>query len=118
MKNIQLLPKTILGKWSIVLIVMMPIFFYIGVSFVSFYESVPAGKTILHDIMARPGVALSMLAGFLCGIIAFFTGIIGIIRKKDYSVLVFLSTIMGSLMLLWCLAEIIYPVMAGLLLTR
>ena len=109
MKKIKFLPKTILGKWSVVLIIAMPIFFYIGMSFVDFYESIPAGKTIPHDIMVRPGVALPMLAGLVCGVAAFFTGIIGIIRKKDHSVLVFLSTAMGFLMVLWCLAEILFP---------
>ena len=103
------IPKTRLGKLSVALIIAMPIFFYIGMSFVNFYESVPAGKTIPHDIMVRPGVALPMLAGFICGIAAFFTGIIGIIRKKDHSVFVFLSTAMGFLVLLWCLAEVLFP---------
>lgn len=109
MKNIRFLPQTILGKWSVLLIVAIPIFFYIGISFVGFYESVPAGKTIPHDIVARPGVALPMLAGLVCGIAAFFTGIIGIIKKKDRSILIFLSTALGFLMLLWCLAEILFP---------
>jgi len=106
--RLNFMPKTFLGKWSVALIIAMPIFFYIGMSFVDFYESVPAGKTIPYDIMVRPGVALPMLAGFLCGITAFFTGIIGIIRKKDRSVFVFLSTAMGFLMLLWCLAEVLF----------
>ena len=109
MKNIKFLPKSILGKWSIVLVVIMPIFFYIGMSFVDFYESVPAGKTIPHDIIVRPGVALPMLSGFASGILAFFIGIIGIIRKKDRSVFIFLSTAVGFLTLLWCLAEIVFP---------
>jgi len=109
MENIKLLPKTILGKWSIALIVAMPIFFYIGMSFVGFYESVPAGKTIADDIVARSGVALPMLTGFVCGIAAFLTGIIGITKKKDYSIFVVLSTVAGFLVLLWCLAEIIFP---------
>ena len=109
MIKINLTPKSDLGKWSIGLIVMVPILFYIGMSFVSFYESVPAGKTIPHDIVARPGVALSMLVGFVSGIAAFFCGIIGITRKKDYSIFVFLSTLLGFLVLLWCLAEILFP---------
>ncbi len=109
MKKIKFLPETFLGKWSVVLIIVIPVFFYIGMSFVDFYESVPAGKTIPHDIMVRPGVSLSMLAGLVCGIVAFFTGIIGIIRKKDRSVLVFSSTAMGFLMLLWCFAEVLFP---------
>ena len=107
--KINFTPKSLLGKLSVVLIVCMPIFFYIGMSFVSFYESVPAGKTIPHDIVTRPGVALSMLAGFASGIAAFFCGIIGITKKKDYSVLVFISTMMGFFVLLWILAEILFP---------
>jgi len=106
---IKILPKTILGKWSVVLIIAMPILFYIGVSFVDFYSFIPAGRTILQDIVNRPGVALPMLAGFACGIAAFFTGIMGIIKKKDYSILVFLSSTMGFFMLLWCFAEILFP---------
>ena len=108
MKNIKFLPKTTLGKWSVVLIIIMPVFFYIGMSFVDFYEFVPAGKTIPHDVVVRPGVALPMLAGFVCGIAAFFVGIIGIIRKKDYSVFIFLSTAIGFLVILWCLAQFLF----------
>ena len=106
---IRLIPKTILGKWSVALIAAMPIFFCIGMAFVSFYESIPAGKTIPLDIVVRPGVALPMLAGFVSGITAFLTGIIGIARGKDHSVLVFLSTAVGFFVLLWCLAEIRFP---------
>lgn len=108
--RLNFIPGTFLGKCSVVLIIVMPIFFYIGMSFVGFYEFVPAGKTILQDIMVRPGVALSMLTGFICGITAFFTGVKSIIKKKDYSILVFLSSVMGFLTLLWCFAEILFPI--------
>ena len=107
--KINLFPKSNLGKWSIGLIILTPILFYMGMSFVNFYESVPSGKTILQDIISRPGVALLMLAGFFSGIAAFFCGIIGIRRKKDYSVLVFISTILGFLVLLWVIVEILFP---------
>jgi hypothetical protein len=107
--KLNFLPKTHLGKWSAGLVVAMLVFLYIGMSFVSFYESVPAGKTIPQDIILRPGIALPMLAGFLSGIAAFFTGIVGIVKRKDHSVIIFLSTTVGFLMLLWCLAEIIFP---------
>ncbi len=111
MIKINFAPKSNLGKWSIGLSVMVPILLYIGMSFVSFYEAVPvpAGKTIPHDIMVRPGIALPMLAGFISGIAAFFTGIVGIIRKKDRSILVFLSTAIGFFVLLWCLAQFLFP---------
>jgi len=109
MKKIKFLPQTKLGRLSVVLIIAMPIFFYIGASFVDFYKSIPAGRTIAQDIVGRPGVALPMLAGFFSGITAFFVGIISIIKKKERSVFVFLSTVMGFFMLLWCLAEIVFP---------
>ncbi len=109
MMKIQFAPESDLGKWSIGLIVMVPILFYIGMSFVSFYGSVPAGKTIPNDIIARPGVAILMLAGFVSGIAAFFCGIIGITRKKDQSVLIFISTILGFFVLLWTLAQFLFP---------
>ena len=106
--KINFKPKNDLGKWSIGLIVIMPILLYIGMSFVSFYKNIPAGETILHDIMVRPGIALSMLIGFISGISAFFAGIIDIVRKKDHSILVFLSTIMGFFVLLWCLIQFLF----------
>jgi len=109
MMRINFLPKSNLGKLSIGLIVMVPILLYIGISFVDFYESVPTGKTIPNDIVARPGVALPMLAGFISGIAAFICGIISIIRKKDYSVFVFISTVLGFFVLLWVFAEILFP---------
>jgi len=109
MMKINFVPKSGLGKWSIGLIVMVPILFYIGISFVSYYKYVPAGKTIPLDIVARPGVSLAMLAGFISGIAAFFCGIIGITKRKDYSVLAFISTIVGFLVLLWCLAQFVFP---------
>ena len=104
--RLSFIPKTTLGRWSVGLIVVMPIFFYIGMSFVSFYEYISAGKTIPQDIIARPGIALPMLAGFISGIVAFLTGIIGIIKKKDFSILILLSTAIGFLDLLWCLVQL------------
>lgn len=107
--KINLTPKSDLGKWSIGLIVIVPILFFIGMSFVGFYESVPSGKTILYDIVVRPGVALPMLAALVSGIAAFLCGIIGITRKKDYSVLIFISTVLGFFVLLFILTEILFP---------
>ncbi|MDD3711130.1 MAG: hypothetical protein PHP37_00795 [Patescibacteria group bacterium] len=102
-------PKSNLGKWSISLIIVAPILFYIGMSFIGFYESVSAGKTIFNDIIARPGLAISMLGGFFSGIFAFLCGILGIMRKKDHSVFVFISTVSGFFVLLWVIIEILFP---------
>jgi len=42
-------------------------------------------------------------------ILAFFTGIIGIIKSEERSILVFLTTIFGFLVLLFVLGEILVP---------
>lgn len=99
-------PQSKLGKWSIVLAIAMPIFLVIGMSLVGFYEGVSAGSTILKDIITRPFLALSMLAGFICGVLAFFTGIVGIIKEKDYSIFVIISTLIGFFDILWIIAQI------------
>jgi hypothetical protein len=103
-------PKTILGKWSVGLIVAMPILFIIGTSFTdTLYRSVPAGRTILADIAARPALALTMLAGMAAGISAFVTGLLATIRQKEDGVLVYASTALGALFVLYLAAEIVFP---------
>lgn len=104
------MPKTKLGKWSLCLIVAMPILFVIGVSFTNtLYDSVPAGGTILKDIVSRPVLALTMLAGMFFGISAFATGFMSIIRKNERSPLVYIATIVGAMLILFLIGEIIFP---------
>ena len=104
------MPKTILGKWSLGLIIAMPLLFVIGTSFTnSLYKSVPAGNTILADIANRPALGLSMLAGFVSGMSAFITGLIAIIKQKERALLVYLSTLIGSALILFLAAEISFP---------
>ncbi|MBD3310839.1 hypothetical protein GF351_06495 [Candidatus Woesearchaeota archaeon] len=107
--KIDIIPKSILGKVSAILLIIMPIFLFIGMKSVVLYEGIQSGRTILQDIILRPGIALPMLAAFISGISAFVTGMTGIIRKKDHSVIIFLSTTMGFFVLLWVLAEILFP---------
>ena len=107
--KINLIPKNYLGKLSVLFIILMPIFFYVGMLSVDFYNSVLSGRTIFEDIIVRPKVALPMLAGFFLGILAFVTGVVDIVKKKDYSVFVFLSTIMGFFVLVWIFIEILFP---------
>jgi hypothetical protein len=109
MKSRIIFPKSISGKYSVSLIFGVPVFFYIGMSFVDFYVSVPAGVTISSDIIARPGIALPMLIGFIFGIAAFVLGVFSITKEKDRSILVVLSTALGLFVLLWSLSEIIFP---------
>lgn len=109
MKKNLIFPKTSLGKWSLGLIILVPIFFYLGMILSDYYSPTSAGNTILEDLMTRPLVSISMLSGFFAGISAFFCGIIDIIKKKDYSIIIIISTILGFLVLFWVIAEIISP---------
>jgi hypothetical protein len=105
-----LIPKSHLGKWSLGLIIAMPLLLIIGLSLTnSIYGSVPAGDTILADISARPALALTMLAGMLAGILAFVTGLLAIARKKERAVLVYLSSLIGALLLIFLSAEFLFP---------
>jgi hypothetical protein len=106
----RITPKTRLGKWSVGLILATPILFLAGTSLRNtLYQSVPAGKTILADIAGRPALALSMLAGMAAGISACATGTLAITRKKEKAWLVYGSTAIGALLLLFLAGEVIFP---------
>ena len=106
----RITPKTTLGKWSVGLIIAMPILFIIGTSFPnSLYKSIPAGDTILTDIAWRPALALTMLAGMVAGISAFITGLLAIIRHKERALLVYVSSSIGALLVLFLTGEILFP---------
>jgi hypothetical protein len=106
----SLVPKTQIGKWSVGLIIAMPLLFLIGSSFTNLlYPSVPAGGTIMADIAVRPALALTMLAGMLAGISAFVTGLWAIIRKKERAIAVYISSFFGVLLILFLIAEILFP---------
>jgi hypothetical protein len=88
----------------------MPILFVIGASFTSsLYQSVPAGRTILADIAARPALALAMLGGMGGGISAFIVGLLAIVKQKENAVLVYVSTVVGGLFTLFLAGEVAFP---------
>ena len=106
----RILPKTTIGKWSVGLIVAMLLLFIIGASFTnSLYKSVPSGGTILADIAARPALALTMLAGMAAGTSALIPGLLAIIRQKEHALLVYVSSLIGALLVLFLTGEIFFP---------
>lgn len=106
----RLTPRTTLGTWTVGLIAAMPILFVIGSSLSSsLYESVPAGRTILADIVARPALALAMLAGMGVGISAFIIGLLAIVKQKENALLVYVSTVIGGLLTLFLASEVGFP---------
>ncbi len=104
------MPKTKLGKWSVIFIPLMLVLFFVGTSLTdTLYEGVAAGGTIHKDIVSRPVLALSMLAGMAAGVTALVIGLISIIKKKERALLVYLSTLVGAGLTLFLIAEIVFP---------
>jgi hypothetical protein len=109
-RNWHILPVSNLGKWSFWLIVAMLLLFLIGMSLPGvLYKGVASGDTLLADIAARPALALSMLAGMICGTASFISGLLAFITKKDFTVLVFLSTLIGALLVVFLIGEVVSP---------
>ena len=106
----RLMPRTTPGTWTVGLIAVMPILFVIGSSMSSsLYESVPSGRTILADVTARPLLALTMIAGMVSGISALIVGLFAIIKQKENALLVYVSTLIGGLLILFLIGELAFP---------
>ncbi len=101
------MPKTKPGKYSIILLILMPLLFALGRLFMNaFYESVSSGDTILEDISKRPVLALTMLSGMASGVSSFVVGIVAIVKNKEHSPFVYFATIIGALFTLFLTAEL------------
>src|SRR4030042_4874023 len=95
----RILPKTALGKWSIGFAGSFIVFFaLVSVLGATGQE---AGETFFSNLyLAIPG----LIAG-VSGIAAFITGIISIIFLKERAILVFVSTAIGLLLILFILSD-------------
>ncbi|MFC1908759.1 hypothetical protein ACFLXD_02675 [Chloroflexota bacterium] len=94
--KVYFLPKTALGKWSIGLIVGFIVFFLLAL--------------LIDEVFRKYAIANTLaLLGGISGTSAFFTGIIGIIKNKDRSVIVFIATIIGFFILPIFVAEVFFP---------
>jgi hypothetical protein len=85
---VSFFPKTALGKWSVALIVV-------------FFSSLVVFHFCLRGSDAEKLIALSITAVAAVG--AFITGIVGVIKSKEGAILVFLSTVIGFLVLMFIL---------------
>jgi hypothetical protein len=90
--TINFLPKTSLGKWSVVLIIFFFLLFFIFQLLVASGQRGPG---------FNPFLAVAIIPAGICGISAFFTGIIGIIKSKERAILVFLTVAFGLFILLF-----------------
>jgi len=98
------MPRTKLGKWSVGLAVAF--FFLLATGIFVILRQGPRADETFFD---NPVASIPMLGAGAAGITAFLTGIISIIKHKERSVLVFVVTAIGLLVLWFVLGEILYP---------
>ena len=98
--KLHFIPKTHLGQWSIWLITVFIVLFIIIVA-----SGQRGGATFFSNL----ALSIPMVIAGISALLAFFTGIIGIIKSKERSVLACSSTIVGFFILLWVSAEILFP---------
>jgi len=97
------MPKTLLGKWSVkfitIFILLLAIFYLVANS------GQRGGDTFFSNLW----LATPILIAGASGILAFITGIIGVVKYRERSVLVFISIVLGFFVLLFILGEILSP---------
>ena len=96
-------PSAVLGAWSVRLIAFALAFFILFAALVALGQR--GGETFFSNL----ALTIPMLIAAILAVCAFFTGILSIIRNRERAVFVFISTVLGFLVLLYGLAEIIFP---------
>lgn len=102
-KKVYLLPKTILGKWAAGLTIAFFLLLISGMLIVASGQE--GGKTIFDNLL----ISVPMISAVISAIASFFTGAISIIWKKERGILVFISTIIGLLVIWFIIGEIAVP---------
>ena len=88
-KERTILPKTSLGQWSVGLVVSFPFWL---VLFTNYKSSITGFNPVLAIVFNF------ILAGIMG--ICFFTGLLSMIKSKEWSILVFVSTGIGLVLLI------------------
>ena len=101
--KINTIPNSCPGKWLIGLIILFFLFM------LSFFLLVASGERGGETFFSNLLLTIPFLLAAISGISAFLLGIISIIRNKERSFLVFVSTGIGFIALIWCIVEILFP---------
>ncbi len=102
--KITLLPTTKFGQWTIGLIISLVSFFLVATLVVTLGHQT-GGDTIT----ANNYIAIPMLIAVGSGIAAFVVGLIGILKYRERSLLVLLSTFIGFDVLFFILGSLLFP---------
>ncbi len=101
--KLHFMPKTTLGKWSVALIFAFIVFL------ISFQLIAASGQRGGETFFSNLALAVPILIAGISGVSAFVTGLVGVIRSRERSIIVYLATVIGLLVLLFGLGEIIFP---------
>ena len=101
--RVIVLPKSYVGKWSIGFIAAFIVFFVI------FQLLVVSGQRGGETFFSNLALTIPILLAGISGVLAFFTGIIGVIRNRERSILVFLAMLIGFFILLFSIGEVVFP---------
>jgi len=102
------MPKTRFGKWSVLLIVVFFVLFIL----VQITAAVGRNQGAFDSDSFNAYqilIPITIIPAGICGIAAFLTGIVSIVKSKERSVSVILATAIGLLVLIFVLGEILSP---------
>ena len=103
MIRITFLPETRFGKWSVGLMVA----FYVLLLMIRILAT--SGQQGGETFFDNPILAIPALLMGISGVFAFFTGIVAILKNKERFFLVYITTTIGLLVLIFWLGEILSP---------
>jgi len=92
-----------MGRWSIGLTISLFLFF------VLFQLLVASGQRGGETFFSNLVLTIPILLAGISGVSAFLTGIISIIKNKERSVFVFMTTTIGFFVLAFWLGEVLFP---------
>jgi hypothetical protein len=96
----HVLPVTTPGKWAVGLVISFFVFLIIGILVVVLGHQT-GGDTFFDNLY----ISIPMILSGISGIAAFFAGIAGILIRKERSIIVFLCTGIGLLVIIFVLGE-------------
>lgn len=103
--EINFLPKTKLGKLATWLIVaFFCIILFVNLVLISYF-GFEGGETFSDGL----AIGIPVILAGICGICAFVLGLMSILKSRERSILVYLATVIGFLILIFMLVEFTFP---------
>ncbi|MHA1167428.1 MAG: hypothetical protein ACTSRU_06375 [Candidatus Hodarchaeales archaeon] len=92
-----------MGKWSVGLLIAFAVF--LAALELLIASSQRGGETFFSNTM----LTIPILLAGISGVLALLTGLIGIIKNRERSILVFMAMLVGLFVLLFWIGEVVFP---------